>query len=234
MRRADEALLAPHAGAIERLPVLRGPLIGDRALHVPGRYERLLKPAIDRVGALVLIVLCAPVLLLASLAVGLTLGSPVILRQRRVGHHGRRFWIFKLRTMQPDRRLQRVPFNGADRRLHHKVPHDPRLTRLGRFLRSWSIDELPQLFNVLTGDLSLVGPRPELESIVEDYAAWQHCRHEVKPGVTGLWQVSARGDAPMHELTEIDLEYIDKISLWTDLKILGLTVPAALGLRRGY
>jgi lipopolysaccharide/colanic/teichoic acid biosynthesis glycosyltransferase len=234
MKRTDDTLLLGGGPTLQRVPLVTRPTVDDLPLHTEGRYERFAKPVIDRVGALVLIVLCAPIMLVTALAVGLTLGSPVILRQHRVGHQGKTFRIFKFRTMRPDRRLSYVSFNGGDRRLHHKVPHDPRLTGLGRFLRSWSLDELPQLFNVVSGQLSLVGPRPEMLDIVARYAPWQHRRHEVKPGLTGLWQVSARGDAPMHELTEIDLEYIGKISLWTDLRILVLTVPAALGLRRGF
>ncbi len=204
------------------------------ALHAASRYERLGKPFVDRIGAAILLLVLSPVLLVCALAVALTLGVPVLLPQMRVGRHGRPFRIYKFRTMHPDRRSTPGDFVGSERRISHKVPHDPRLTPLGRFLRTWSLDELPQLLNVALGDMSLVGPRPELLQIVDQYDPWQHRRHDVKPGMTGLWQVSARGDAPMHELTEIDLQYLDRVSLWTDLRILALTIPAALGVRQGF
>lgn len=198
------------------------------------RYERLVKPVVDRVGALTLLVALLPVMVACALAVALTMGRPVLLRQQRVGHHGRRFGIYKFRTMTPSRRVQQLPHVGPDRRQRHKSPNDPRVTPVGRFLRTWSLDELPQLFNVLAGDMSLVGPRPELVDIVERYAPWQHLRHQVKPGITGMWQVHARDDRPMHELTELDLVYLNRVTPGTDVRILLLTVPAALGLRRGF
>jgi lipopolysaccharide/colanic/teichoic acid biosynthesis glycosyltransferase len=158
----------------------------------------------------------------------------VILRQERVGKSGAVFTIYKFRTMEPDRRLHDVAGFGEERRLTHKHPNDPRLTPVGRFLRKWSLDELPQFWNVVRGEMSLVGPRPELPKIVAGYEPWQHARHWVKPGITGLWQISERGDRVMHECTETDLVYLDEISLTTDLKIMVLTPLAALGLRRGY
>jgi lipopolysaccharide/colanic/teichoic acid biosynthesis glycosyltransferase len=132
-----------------------------------------------------------------------------------------------------DRRVgeRRQPQEG--RRRDHKSPDDPRHTRLGRFLRRTSLDELPQLINVVRGELSLVGPRPELPEIVERYERWQHARHRVKPGITGLWQVTQRGlGQPMHKHVATDLAYIERLSLGTDLRILVKTVPAALGLDR--
>jgi lipopolysaccharide/colanic/teichoic acid biosynthesis glycosyltransferase len=204
------------------------------ARHVPGPYERYLKPVIDRLGALILLVVAAPLVMAASLAILGTMGRPVFLRQYRVGRHGRVFPLYKFRTMTPDRRRDQVPFDGNDRRRTHKHPGDPRITPVGRFLRTWSLDELPQLWNVFTGDMSLVGPRPELIDIVSRYETWQHRRHAVKPGITCTWQVSERGDTPLHEATEIDLEYVDQISLAHDVKLLLITPLAALGLRRGY
>ena len=197
-------------------------------------YERLVKPVIDRTAGLLLLLVALPIMIPCAIAVTMSLGRPVLLRQRRIGHHGQPFTIYKFRTMRPSRRAARMPYVGPERRRTHKHPNDPRLTRLGRFLRTWSLDELPQLINVVRGEMSLVGPRPEMVEIVDRYEVWQHRRHEVKPGITGLWQVSARGDAPMHELTAIDLEYLDKVSAWTDLRILLMTVPAAFGLRRGF
>jgi lipopolysaccharide/colanic/teichoic acid biosynthesis glycosyltransferase len=127
-----------------------------------------------------------------------------------------------------------VPIDGPERRLTHKHPNDPRLTGVGRFLRTWSLDEIPQLWNVCLGHMSLVGPRPEMIAVVKRYDPWQHNRHIVKPGITGLWQVSARGDGPMEAFTHLDLEYIDRLGFVTDLKILLLTIPVACGRRKGY
>lgn len=212
---------------------LTGSVVAVAPDRSTGRYERFVKPVVDIVGSAVLIVLTAPLLLACAVAIRLTMGSPVILRQERVGQHGRVFTLYKFRTMEPDRRQQDVPFIGEDRRKTHKHPEDPRITAVGRFLRVWSLDELPQFFNVVKGDMSLVGPRPEMVDIVASYEPWQHQRNQVKPGITGLWQVSERGDKMLHECTETDLEYLDSVSAWTDLKILLLTPFAALGLRKG-
>ncbi|GGI05456.1 sugar transferase [Egicoccus halophilus] len=147
-----------------------------------------------------------------------------------------------------DRRVSTAPYDGPERRVAerrqqerrqapegrrrtHKTPDDPRHTRLGRFLRRTSLDELPQLVNVMRGDLSMVGPRPELPEVVAVYAAWQHARHAVKPGITGLWQVTERDDGrPMQEHVATDLRYVASVSLVSDLLILALTVPAILGM----
>lgn len=195
--------------------------------HVPTRYERLVKPILDRGVAAILLVATTPLLVAAVVAIAVTMGRPVLLRQHRVGRFGRVFTIYKLRTMQPDRRTGTTRFAGVDRRQTHKHPDDPRITKVGAVLRKWSIDELPQLFNVLRGDMSLVGPRPELVDIVARYEDWQHQRHRVKPGLTCIWQVSERGDVPLHEATEMDLDYVDTISFLTDLRLLAIT-PVAM------
>lgn len=202
--------------------------------HRPTRYERYLKPLLDRLGGILLLVMTAPLALLAAAAIRLTMGTPVILGQERVGRGGRVFTMYKFRTMEPDRRATEVSYIGEDRRRTHKHPRDPRLTPVGKFLRKWSLDELPQFLNVVRGEMSLVGPRPEMPQIVAGYEVWQHARHAVKPGVTGLWQISERGDRMMHEATETDLAYMEQISLATDLRIMFITPLAALGLRRGY
>jgi lipopolysaccharide/colanic/teichoic acid biosynthesis glycosyltransferase len=197
-------------------------------------YERWVKPPFDFFGALAMLVFTLPLLIACAIAVRIQFGSPVILHQQRVGRGGRVFTLYKFRTMEPDRRHSQAPFSGPDRRVTHKSADDPRLKPVGRFLRKWSLDELPQVVNVLRGEMSLVGPRPELVELVTSYEKWQHRRHAVKPGITGLWQVSERGDKVLHECTEIDLEYIEEISLWFDLKLLLLTPLAALGLRPGF
>lgn len=201
--------------------------------HVPSQYERLVKPVMDRVLAGLLLVATSPLILAAVVAIALTMGRPILLRQHRVGRFGRVFTIYKLRTMRPDRRTGQTRFAGTDRRQTHKHPDDPRITKVGATLRKWSIDELPQLINVLRGDMSLVGPRPELVDIVARYEDWQHQRHRVKPGLTCIWQVSERGDRPLHEATEMDLDYVDTVSLVTDLRLLAITPLSMLGLRRG-
>jgi lipopolysaccharide/colanic/teichoic acid biosynthesis glycosyltransferase len=197
-------------------------------------YERFLKPVIDKVFALVLLLMLAPLLAIVGAFVAISLGSPILLRQKRVGRNDEVFDLHKFRTMRPDRRMEDADaFAGANRRITHKHPDDPRLTRVGRTLRKWSLDELPQLWDVLTGKLSLVGPRPELVGIVAKYEPWQHARHTVKPGLTGLWQVTARGVGEMHEHTDIDIEYARIVTLRSDLKILLLTIPAVLS-HKGY
>ncbi|HSK91789.1 MAG TPA: sugar transferase [Euzebyales bacterium] len=197
-------------------------------------YERFVKPLIDRLIALLLLAALAPVLLVTALAVWLSLGSPILLRQSRVGHGGRTFGMLKFRTMRPDRRRGPSPvYSGPERRVTHKSASDPRHTRLGRKLRKSSLDELPQLLNVLRGDMSIIGPRPELVEIVQHYRGWQHARHAVKPGITGLWQVTERPNGGlMHECTEIDLAYIENLSLRSDLSI-ALKTPLALLRKEG-
>lgn len=224
-------------GQIRTIVDLRGDKVvlrdADVYLRDRGPYEQWVKPAFDVLGAVILIVLLSPVMLGCAIAVYVSLGSPVILRQARVGRGGRIFDIYKFRTMEPDRREAMKPFDGEDRRISHKRSDDPRITEVGRFLRKWSLDELPQFFNVIRGDMSLVGPRPELVQIVAEYQPWQHARHAVKPGITGPWQVSERGGKMLHEATDIDIEYVESISFWQDCAMLLRTVPAAFGVRTG-
>lgn len=209
----------------------------------PSIYLRFVKPTLDRLVALLLLVLLAPVLLASMLAVRISLGPGILFRQQRVGLHGRLFTTYKLRTMRHDRRddegdlraLREGAWDGVDRRRTHKHPLDPRLTRVGEWLRKLSLDEIPQLFNILKGDMAVVGPRPELPMIVErHYAPWQHRRHAVKPGLTGLWQVSERGNGMMHEHIDVDLDYVDRVGPLTDLRILLATPYAVLGPRKGF
>jgi lipopolysaccharide/colanic/teichoic acid biosynthesis glycosyltransferase len=221
-----------HPTAVAGLPPRTSTSVAQPALtsRAGSRYDLFVKPLLDRLVAAVTLVLLLPVLATVALVVVVTLGRPLLYRQRRVGRHGQGFEMLKFRTMEPDRRRRRLPVDPhEDRRRRHKSEHDPRHTSVGRFLRRTSLDELPQLWNVLRGDMSLVGPRPELEHLVAEYAAWQHQRHQVKPGITGLWQVTDRqisaGDMHLHTAT--DLAYIEQLSLRTDLAIL-LRTPAAL------
>ncbi|MCP4965274.1 MAG: sugar transferase [bacterium] len=193
-----------------------------------------MKPGLDRLGGIVLSVITLPILAVVIPMIWVKLGRPAIFKQQRIGRSGEEFTLYKLRTMKEDRRIRVVGFDGTDRRINHKSPDDPRHVPLGRTLRKWSLDEIPQFWNVALGQMSLVGPRPELPHIVARYEDWQHRRHDVKPGVTGLWQVSERGDIPMHLATDIDVEYVDSLSFRKDLRVLLLTVPAALGSQKGY
>lgn len=194
----------------------------------PSRYRRLLKPCFDRVGAVVGLVLLLPVFLLMALAVLVTMGRPVLFTQQRVGRNGRPLHVIKFRTMHPDRRCRQQSFHEIERRRTHKSDDDPRHTPVGRVLRKLSLDELPQLVNVARGEMSLVGPRPELPEVVQRYQVWQHRRHEVLPGLTGLWQITARGEGLMHERVDLDVRYVDTVSARTDFRILLRTLPAAL------
>jgi lipopolysaccharide/colanic/teichoic acid biosynthesis glycosyltransferase len=199
-----------------------------------GLYARLFKPVFDRVIGLALLVLTLPILIAAAIAIRLKIGSPILYTQDRVGVNGDTFNLYKFRTMIPDRRQANGGFEGSERRVTHKSPEDPRVLPLGKTLRSFRLDELPQFWNVVNGDMSLVGPRPELPEIVAEYEDWQHGRHDVKPGVTGPWQISERNGKAMHECTETDIEYIEDVRFSTDLSILARTPIAMIGGRRGY
>lgn len=197
-------------------------------------WRSVAKRTFDVAGSLVLMLAALPLMGLAALAIKLTSPGPVLFRQERVGRDGRRFEVFKLRTMVVDaeERLAEIKhLNQADGPLF-KVDRDPRVTRVGAFLRTTSLDELPQLFNVLRGEMSLVGPRPALPSEVAEWSSELHGRLRVQPGITGMWQVSGRSDASFDDYVRFDLYYVDNWSLATDVSILFRTVPAVL-LRRG-
>jgi lipopolysaccharide/colanic/teichoic acid biosynthesis glycosyltransferase len=225
-RRVAHSLVAPAGGAV------------ISTWRTPTRYERLFKPALDRVAAALLLALASPLLLLAVVAIRVSLGPGVLFRQRRVGQGGRLFTVYKFRSMLHPHQVQGRSHDHSCPRcggLSHKCPADPRHTPLGRLLRKLSIDELPQLFNILRGEMSLVGPRPELPEIVARYQPWQHDRHLVKPGMTGLWQVTERGTGKlMWQSTGPDIDYVRRISLATDLSILARTFPAMLGSHSGH
>ena len=212
-------------------PLLAPTNLGSAEAPV-GTYVRAVKPVLDVAAAAVLFLLLLPVLVTVALAVRVKLGPGVLFRQARVGLDGRVFQVFKFRTMLPDRRSAGQPV-PVDRRERHKTLNDPRHTALGRFLRRWSLDELPQLLNVLRGEMSLVGPRPELVSVVEKHALWGHSRHLVRPGLTGLWQTTARADGPTHQFIHLDEQYVRSLSPRTDLRILLTTLPAMLGTQKG-
>ena len=187
------------------------------------------KRLIDIVSSAVLLVLLSPVLATAATAIAVIDGRPILYRQRRGGLNGRPFTMVKFRTMVNGAAGMRAELLGRNERTGpiFKIAKDPRITKLGRILRKASIDEIPQLWNVLTGQMSLVGPRPQPLEEVEEYDLWHRRRLSMRPGITGLWQITARHDPTFDRWMGLDLEYIDQWSLWRDLKILART-PAAL------
>jgi len=197
-------------------------------------FQRLVKRGLDLSITSLLLVPALPVMLIIAIAIWIDSGRPILLAQHRVGERGRLFRMYKFRTMvqNADKLLPQVMTFTAEGQPIHKRPDDPRVTRVGRILRRWSLDELPQLFNVIKGDMSLVGPRPELPWLVEKYQPWQRQRFLVPQGLTGWWQINGRSDKPMHLHTEEDLFYIRNYSLWLDIQIL-LRTPAAIIRRRG-
>jgi exopolysaccharide biosynthesis polyprenyl glycosylphosphotransferase len=209
------------------------PLIGLREPAIDD-FHRFIKRLFDLILGVVLLILLSPLLALIALLIRLDSEGPVIFKQQRIGENGRLFGMYKFRSMVPDadERLEEIVQTTPDGAIVHKIKDDPRVTRVGRMLRQFSLDELPQLFNVLKGDMSLVGPRPELPWLVEKYEPWQRQRFSVPQGITGWWQVNGRSDKPMHLHTEEDLYYIQNYSLWLDLQILWRTVGAVLK-RRG-
>lgn len=193
------------------------------------------KRVMDFIGSVLLLVLCAPLMLAIAVAIKLTSPGPVLFRQRRCTLHGRTFTMYKFRTMVANAEEQRQlleAYNEVSGPVF-KIREDPRVTPIGRFLRRHSLDELPQLFNVLAGDMSLVGPRPPLPAEVVRYENWQRRRLSMRPGITCLWQVSGRNDLPFEDWMRLDLEYIDRWSLVLDLKIL-LKTPLAVIRGTGY
>lgn len=194
------------------------------------RLTRAVKAGFDRVTAALALVLLAPVLLALALAIRLTTPGPALFVQTRVGRNGKPFRMVKFRTMYHGAEALvggLLPLNEAAGPLF-KLRNDPRVTRLGRFLRRHSVDELPQLLNVLTGSMSLVGPRPSLPVEVACYDAAARRRLTVKPGLTGLWQISGRSDLGWHESLSLDLHYVERWSLALDLGVLVRTVRAVV------
>ncbi|MET0553682.1 MAG: sugar transferase [Vicinamibacteria bacterium] len=195
------------------------------------------KRLLDLVGAAVLLVLLAPFLALVALLVRLDSPGPILFPQTRVGRFGALFTMWKFRSMYRDaeqRKAALLAQNEMAGGVIFKMKDDPRVTRVGRFIRKGSIDELPQLWNVLKGDMSLVGPRPPVPREVAEYTLSDRRRLEVTPGITCIWQVSGRSDIPFPQQVELDVAYIESQSLWLDLVLLLKTVPAVLFSRGAY
>jgi exopolysaccharide biosynthesis polyprenyl glycosylphosphotransferase len=220
----DRAISVGKVEELDGTPVfslVSGP---DRTISLAAK--RVLDVAASAAGLIIL----SPILLAIAIAIVLDDGRPVLFRQERLGLHGRPFRVVKFRTMTRDAEAQlgelkhRNEINGSA----FKITDDPRVTKVGRFLRRSSLDELPQLINVLAGQMSLVGPRPPLPGEVSGYDLWHRRRLSMKPGITGLWQVRARREPEFDRWVAADLEYIDRWSLWLDVKILARTIPAAM------
>ena len=199
-------------------------------------YQLFLKRVIDVVGAGLGIILLSPLLLLIAILIRFTSPGPVLYIQKRSGLNGRKFILYKFRSMYKGahERLSEVMAKNEMTGPIFKVRNDPRITPVGKFLRKFSLDELPQLFNVLTGQMSLVGPRPPLPKEVRQYEPWQRRRLSMRPGITCLWQISGRNKIGFDEWMKLDLEYIDDWSLWLDIKILFKTIPAVLFAKGAY
>lgn len=205
-------------------------------------WQALARRFVDLLGAGVVILLLSPLLIGLAIAIRLDSPGPALFRQRRVGFGKREFTVFKFRSMRSDadprghRDYVTALINGkqADggKENLYKLAVDDRITPIGRWIRRWSLDELPQLFNVITGDMSLVGPRPAIPYEVAEYPSWYMDRFSVKPGLTGLWQVSGRNERTYEEMVRLDIEYAERRSLFLDLSILART-PFTVLARKG-
>jgi exopolysaccharide biosynthesis polyprenyl glycosylphosphotransferase len=213
-----------------RLEEFDGTVVGSLVYGPDRALSLLVKRLLDASLSAAALVVLSPVFLLTAVAIRRLDGGPILFRQNRVGLHGRTFQVVKFRTMVRDAERQLAGLEGRNEILGHafKVTDDPRLSRSGPFLRRTSLDELPQLWNVFRGEMSLVGPRPPLPSEVADYDVWHRRRLSMKPGITGLWQVEARREPDFDRWVAMDLAYIDRWSLWLDLKIMARTIPAVL------
>ena len=226
-------------GARNRFHSVEGiPLVGLHALRL-SPVQRVAKRALDLVVAVAMIVLLAPLLAYFSLRIKLSSPGPVLFRQERMGAGGKRFQIFKFRTMVADadaRKSEVAHLNKHDEEgaRMFKIADDPRITPFGRFLRKWSLDELPQLFNVVRGEMSLVGPRPLILDEDENIHGARRRRLALTPGITGLWQVIGRSDIPFAEMVTLDYLYVTNWSLWGDVKLLMRTVPVVLQRQGAY
>ncbi|WP_437960435.1 sugar transferase [Sorangium sp. So ce119] len=229
----DFAMPAPKRGAQRAAARLRrAALVLALRLHV---QRPRVRRAVDIVVAAIALVAALPVLGLAAAAIRLTSRGPVFFAQERIGKHGHPFRMFKLRTMRTDAEATKAQLTAdAGEDIRFKMRRDPRVTAVGRVFRKYSVDELPQLWNVLIGDMTLVGPRPPIRSEVERYSAYALRRLEMRPGLTCLWQVRGRSDLPFVRQVELDIEYIDRTTLIDNVLVLSRTVLAVLSGRGAY
>ncbi len=204
-------------------------------LTVGGSY--FIKRVVDIALAMLLVLFFLPLMALTAICIYFDSRGPILFRQIRVGKNGRHFFFYKFRSMRIDaeeikKKLEEE--NESEDGVIFKMKKDPRITRVGRIIRKFSIDELPQLFNVIIGDMSLVGPRPPLPSEVAEYTLEERKRLHVTPGITCIWQISGRSDIPFKEQVELDRQYIGSQSLFKDLLILLKTIPAVITGRGAY
>ncbi len=212
-----------------------GKLFQLLAYHLP-RWKR----TVDIVGASLGLVVLSPIMFLVALLIKMTSRGPIFFRQERVGYLGKQFQFLKFRSMRThaDESIHQKHLkelicngngngNGSDKPMT-KIRNDPRVTKLGRLLRAWCLDELPQLIHVLRGEMSLIGPRPPIQYEVEDYQDWHKQRLNIVPGITGLWQVNGKNAMTFDEMVRVDLRYMKNLSFWTDIKILAKTIPTVL------
>ena len=199
--------------------------------------NRVFKRWLDVCGSLVAIVLLMPLFVAVAIWLKLDSPGPLIYRQVRIGLHGRPFYFYKFRSMYIDSEARRAALekkNESSDGVLFKIKNDPRITRCGRFIRKYSIDEAPQFFNVLLGDMSLVGPRPPLPDEVAQYSLDDRKRLDILPGITCIWQISGRSDIPFREQVVLDKEYIRGQGFWKDVLILLKTVPAVISGKGAY
>jgi len=229
----DYFSLALHKARVDEFAGI--PMLDLRAPALT-EYQRMVKRAFDLIVCTLSLPVLIPVMALIALCICLDSEGPVFFLQTRVGENGKLFHMVKFRTMVKDadklrHLVEKIDENGN---LIHKSPSDPRITRMGKILRKTSLDELPQVINIFRGEMSLVGPRPELPYLVEKYNLWQRKRFAVPQGLTGWWQVNGRSDKPMHLHTEDDLYYVQNYSIWLDLKIIMMTVGVVIKGRGAY
>lgn len=208
---------------------LAQPMLGLRRTPT-GEVHLAAKRLMDIAGGTFGLMMAGPIMIVTAIWIKLSSKGPVFFRQVRAGRNGRKFTMYKFRSMVVDAEAKKAALMHLNEMGGpvFKIKRDPRITPVGRFIRKTSIDELPQFFNIVMGDMSLVGPRPPLPTEVDDYEAWQRRRLSVKPGLTGLWQVSGRNQIDFEEWMQLDLDYIDRWSLWLDVKIIAKTIPTVL------
>ena len=248
-KRASSSILSMKWDPLSQTSLtwpLYSDLLTDR--EIPN-IEKWIKRGIDIVSALTGIILCSPVMLIIAILIKVTSCGPILFRQERIGFLGKKFTFLKFRSMYDNCSEERhkeyvtklikncleTTNSGSECKLLYKMNDDPRITPFGKFLRKTSLDELPQFFNVLKGEMSLVGPRPPIPYEVEKYENWHFRRVlEVKPGITGLWQVSGRSMCSFNEMVRLDIAYVNNFSLWLDLKILVKTLWVVFSTKGAY
>lgn len=206
------------------------PVINIRYVPLSNNGNKVIKRTMDLIGSVCGIVIISPLMLILAALVKISSPGPVIFKQERVGLHGKPFYMYKFRSMyvNADGKLKEMMKDNEQTGHAFKIKNDPRITRTGKWIRRFSIDELPQLINIIKGDMSIVGPRPILTFQMEECSQYERQRLVVQPGLTCYWQIGGRADVTWEEWVELDLDYIEDMSLWTDIKMIVKTIPAVL------